>query len=64
MEVNEYNQEAYTEERMEYMEALRDHMEVMVSGYFGISLDEVKGMREMSESRINVMLEDRYEEEN
>ena len=49
---------------MEYMEALRDHMEVMVSGYFGISLDEVKGMREMSESRINVMLEDRYEEEN
>ncbi len=64
MEVNEYNEEAYTGERMEYMEALRDRMEVMVSGYFGISLDEAKGMRTMSESRINVMLEDRYEEEN
>ena len=49
---------------MEYMEAVRDHMEAMVSGYFGLTPEEVKGMRSMTESRINVMLEDRYEQEN
>jgi hypothetical protein len=64
MQPQEYNKEAYEEDKMEYMEALRDHMEAMVSGYFGLTPEEVKGMRSMTESRINVMLEDRYEQEN
>ena len=63
MQPQEYNEEAYEEDKMAYMEALRDHMEAMVSGYFGLTPEEVKGMRSMTESRINVMLEDRYEQE-
>ncbi len=64
MKPEDYNPEAYEGNRMEYMEALRDHVEVMVSGYFGISLEEAQGMRTMNMSRINVLLEDSYEKEN
>lgn len=58
----EYNQEAYQEDKMAYMEDLRDQMEVMVSGYFGISPEKAEEMRSMNASRINVLLEDSYEE--
>lgn len=61
MEPQEYNTEAYEGEKMAYMEDLREHLETMVSGYFGLTAEEVQGMRTMTESRINVMLEDQYE---
>lgn len=63
MEPQEYNAEAWEGDKMEYMEDLRDHVETMVSGYFGLSLDEAKEMRSMTESRISVLLEDSYEKE-
>lgn len=63
MQPQEYNEEAYAKDKMEYMEDLRDHMETMVSGYFGLSPEEVREMRTMSASRINVLLEDSYEKE-
>ena len=63
MEPNDYNKEAYEGDKMEYMEDLRDHMEAMVSGYFGLSPEEVREMRTMTVSRINVLLEDSYEKE-
>ena len=63
MKPQDYNKEAYEEDKMAYMEDLRDHMETMVSGYFGLSPEEVRGMRSMSASRINVLLEDSYEKE-
>lgn len=63
MEPHEYNAEAWEGDKMEYMEDLRDHMETMVSGYFGLSLEEVREMRSMTESRISVLLEDSYEKE-
>ena len=63
MQPQEYNEEAYAKDKMEYMEDLRDHMEAMVSGYFGLSPEEVREMRTMSASRINVLLEDSYEKE-
>lgn len=64
MQLEDYNKEAYAEDKMAYMEDLRDHMETLVSGFFGLSSEEVKGMRSMTESRINVLLEDSYEKEN
>lgn len=63
MEPQEYNAEAWEGDKMEYMEDLRDHVETMVSGYFGLSPDEAKEMRSMTESRISVLLEDSYEKE-
>ena len=64
MKPNDYNKEAYEGDKMEYMEALRDHMEILVSGYFGLTPEEAREMRTMTVSRINVMLEDNYEKEN
>lgn len=63
MEPNDYNPEAYQGDKMEYMEDLRDQMEIMTAGYFRLSTEEAEGMRSMSTSRINVLLEDSYEEE-
>lgn len=63
MEPQEYNAEAWSGDKMEYMEDLRDHVETLVSGYFGLSLEEVREMRTMTESRISVLLEDSYEKE-
>ncbi len=63
MKPQEYNSEAYEGDKMEYMEALRDHVETMISGYFGLTPEETMSMRELTESRINVLLEDSYEEE-
>ena len=58
MEPRVYNAEAFQGERMAYMEDLRDHMEIMVSGYFGISPEEAAGMRDMTQTRIAVLLEE------
>lgn len=63
MEPQKFNPEAYQGDKMEYMEDLREHTEIMVSGYFGISPEEAAGMRSMTVSRINVLLEDCYEKE-
>lgn len=63
MKPQDYNKEAYEGDKMEYMEDLRDHMETMISGYFGISPEEVREMRTMTAARINVLLEDSYEKE-
>ena len=63
MKPQDYNKEAYEGDKMAYMEDLRDHMETMISGYFGISPEEVREMRTMTAARINVLLEDSYEKE-
>lgn len=63
MEPAEYNAEAYQGDRMAYMEDLRDHMEILVAGYFGISPEEAAGMRDMTTSRIGILLEENYENE-
>ncbi len=60
MEPQTYNEEAYTEEKMAYMEDLRDSMETLVEGYFGLSREEAVDMRGMTVARINVLLEDCY----
>ncbi|MBO4831204.1 MAG: zinc ribbon domain-containing protein [Oscillospiraceae bacterium] len=60
MEPQTYNEEAYTEEKMTYMEDLRDSVETMVEGYFGLSREEVMETRGMTVARINVLLEDSY----
>ena len=63
MEPQDYNEEAYEEDKMAYMEDMRDQMEIMVAGYFGLTPEEAEGMRSMNASRINVLLEDSYEEQ-
>lgn len=61
MKPQDYNKEAYEADKMAYMEDLRDHIETMVSGYFGLSPEKVREMRTMTAARINVLLEDSYE---
>ena len=61
MKPQDYNKDAFSDECVKYMEDLRDEMEVMTAGYFGLSMDDARSMRELSESRINVLLEDNYE---
>ena len=60
MEPQSYNEEGYTEEKMAYMEDLRDTVEALVEGYFGLSREETLETRGMTASRINVLLEDSY----
>ena len=45
---------------MSYMEDLRDSVETMVEGYFGLSREETVAMRDLTVARINVLLEDSY----
>ena len=61
MTPQEYNKEAYEGECMEYMEDLRDEVEILTAGYFGLTMEEARSMREMNQARINVFLEDHYE---
>ena len=61
---NEYHPERTQGEKMEYMEDLVAHMETMTAGYFGITTEEARAMRNMTTSRISVMLEDIYEKQN
>ena len=42
------------------MEDLRDTVEALVEGYFGLSREETLETRGMTASRINVLLEDSY----
>ncbi len=61
---SEYFPERTEGKKMEYMEALVEHMETLTAGYFGITTDEAREMRSMTTSRISVMLEDSYEKQN
>ena len=60
MEPQTYNEDGYTEEKMAYMEDLRDSVEAMTEGYFGLSREEAVETRGMTVARINVLLEDHY----
>ena len=56
----EYNLEAFQGDKKEYMDSLTNHLEVMISGYFGISLEDAARMKNMSASKICLMLEESY----
>lgn len=60
MEPQTYNEDGYTEEKMAYMEDLRDSVEAMTEGYFSLSREEAVETRGMTVARINVLLEDHY----
>ena len=55
-----YNEAAYTAEKIAYMESVRDRVETMMEGYFGLSREETLATRGMTVARINVLLEDHY----
>ena len=55
-----YNEVAYTAEKIAYMESVRDRVETMMEGYFGLSREETLATRGMTVARINVLLEDHY----
>lgn len=60
MEPQTYNEAAYTPEKMAYMEDLRDTIETLTEGYFGLSREQTLETRSMTAARINVLLEDSY----
>lgn len=60
----DYHPENWEGNKMEYLEDMRDSMEIITAGFFGITLEEAQSMRTMTMSRINVMLEDSYEKKN
>jgi hypothetical protein len=57
---SEFHPEAFQGNKKEYMDALKEHLEIMISGYFGISLEDVAKMNNMSASKICLMLEGAY----
>lgn len=60
MEPQEYNAEAYQGSNMDYMNDLKEHLEILVSGFFGITLEDTSKMESMTSSRIGILLEDNY----
>ena len=58
-----YNEAAYTAEKMEFVEGVRDRVETMTESYFGLSREEALATRDMTVARINVLLEDSYGKE-
>lgn len=61
MEVNEYHPEEFTEDKMAYMTDLADTAGQLLVRYAGITEEEAARIPEMTEARLNVMLEDAYE---
>ena len=58
-----YNEAAYTAEKIAFVEGVRDRVETMTEGYFGLSREEALATRNMTVARINVLLEDSYGKE-
>ena len=61
MQEDPYHPEAYTEEKMAYMRDMADTAGQMLVRYTGITEEEAAQIPEMSMARLNVMMEDAYE---
>ena len=62
MEPQEYNIEAYQGINKTYMDDLKEHLEFLISGCFGVAPEKLANMKSMTASRIGVLLEDIYNE--
>ena len=60
-EPNKFNPEAFQGDKKKYMDSLKSHLEVLISGYFGLSLEDAAKMSELSTSKICLLLEEGYE---
>ena len=61
MQENKYHPEMHSAEKKAYMERVCDTVRVMLTGYLHLTDEEAGQIFELSEARLNVMLEEAYE---